>query len=447
MKKGLMTEGSIAKQILFFSIPLLIGNMFQLLYNTIDSLVVGRYVGKVALAAVGASSPLINLLVSFFMGLSVGAGVIISRYFGAKKDDDLKQSTHTFVVFSFVCGVVLSVFGIFFSKYFLVMMKTPVDVLQSASEYLEIYFLGSIFVCLYNAGTGILQSVGDSKRPLYFLGISSIINIVLDLIFVRNFNMGVVGVALATFIAQAVSCILIMFVLFKSKENYGLDFKNLKINFFVLKDIIRIGIPAGLQGVIVSYSNVVVQAYVNNFGSAAIAGFSSATKFDNFLALPVNSFALAITTFSGQNLGSKLYDRVRHGVNITLAMSISIVVFLGIFVIIFADNCIMLFSNDIDVIKNGAQFIRIMCPFYIALCVHQVYSGALRASGRSVIPMVISVLCFVFIRQIFLSVFMNIYKNMAIVGFGYSVTWTLAGIISFIYYHTSKWIEKDVNML
>ncbi len=447
MNKGLMTEGNVYKKILFFSIPLLFSNIFQILYNTVDSIVVGRYVGKVALAAVGASGPLINLLVSFFLGLSVGGGVVISRYFGGKKERELSLSVHTVVSFSLISGMVLTVLGVIFSKQILILMKTPFDVLNSAEEYLSIFFMGSIFLCVYNACTGILQSVGDSKRPLYFLGVSFVVNVILDLLFVNVFKMGVSGVAWATFIAQGVSCGLVIYVLMNTEEAYKVKVGMLKINYEILVNIVRIGVPAGLQGVIVSYSNVLVQSYVNLFGSAAIAGFSSALTFDSFVGMPINSFANTVTTFTGQNLGSKRFDRVKKGVRAALIMCNLSVLLLVVFFFIFANDCIKIFSDDPEVIKNGALIIRTLGPFHLVLSIHQILSGTIRASGRSVVPMIISVFCFVAVRQVFLSALMPVYNSILIVGLGYSVTWTLSALITLVYYYSSKWLEKDMNML
>lgn len=443
MVEAKMTTGSIWKRILFFAIPLLLGNLFQLLYNTVDSIVVGQYVGKTALAAVGASTPLINLIIGFFMGVAVGAGVIVARHFGANRKEELSVTVHTFVTFSIIFGIVLMIIGYFMSPLFLEWMKTPSDVLPQAVEYLQIYFLGVIFVTLYNAGTGILQAIGDSKRPLYFLGVASVINIILDLYFVTQLNMGVAGVAWATLIAQAVSAVLVIIVLLLSKESYHLRLNKLRIDMKTLIQIIKIGIPSGLQNMIVSFSNVIVQSYVNNFGAAAIAGFSSANKFDNFIALPVNSFALAITTFSAQNMGALKIDRVKKGVNTTILMGIISVILLGIPLWLFADVAIEIFSRDPDVIAAGASMIRVMIPFYIALTFHQVYSGALRAGGYTVIPMITSIISFVFLRQIYLSIAMPIFNHIDIVAWGYSLTWSCAAIFTALYYHFSHWLTKN----
>ncbi|NLC97223.1 MAG: MATE family efflux transporter [Erysipelotrichaceae bacterium] len=443
MNKGLMTSGSIWKHIIMFSIPLLFGNLFQLMYNTIDSIIVGQYVGKTALAAVGASTPLINLLISFFMGLSVGAGVISSRYYGGKKVSELTDTVHTFITFSFIFGIILSIIGVFMSETFMIWMKTPSDVLVEATDYLRIYFYGCIFVCLYNGATGLLQSVGDSKSPLYFLAISSVINTVLDLYFVKNLNMGVKGAAWATLIAQGVSCVLVLLKLMLTSQPYRLKISKLKMDKKILKDIVNIGIPAGVQGMIVSLSNVMVQSYINNFGSASIAGFSSALKFDNFLGLPVNSFSLAITTFSGQNLGAGLYKRVKEGIKITIILSVVTVIILGIIVFIYAKECISIFSNDPEVIKTGASVIRIMVPFYTSLCFHQTYSGTIRAAGKSIPPMVISVFSFVVVRQIMLAIFMPLVLDIRLIAFSYSITWSIAMFITLLYFKRNNILEQN----
>lgn len=442
-QKGLMTSGNIYEQLIFFSIPLLLGNFFQLMYNTIDSVVVGNFVGSTALAAVGASTPIINFMIAFFMGLATGAGVVVSRYYGARKPDDVHKSVHTFLAFSILFGIALSIAGVLLAPYFLRWMSTPDDTLPEAVSYLVIYFTGNVFVTVYNAGTGILQAVGDAKTPLYILIFTSIMNVFLDLFFVITLQMGVAGAAWATIISEAVSMCLVIYVLMKTNKEYKVHLNKLKIEGRYLKEIVKIGVPAGLQGMVVSVSNVIVMSYINGFGSASVAGFSSANKFDNFLGLPVNSFALAITTFVGQNLGAKKYDRVKKGVHATLILSIVTVILLGSVVFAFADQCISFFSQDPEVIHAGATCIKVMCPFYFALCLHQVYSGALRASGRSSVPMVTSIMAFVVIRQIFLAIVLQLNHNIAVVGWGYSLTWILAASFTAFYYFTSHWLQVE----
>lgn len=442
-QKGLMTSGNIYEELIFFSIPLLLGNFFQLMYNTIDSVVVGNFVGSTALAAVGASTPIINFMIAFFMGLATGAGVVVSRYYGARKSQEVHKTVHTFLLFSILFGIALSVLGVIMAPYFLRWMSTPADTLPEAEAYLIIYFAGNVFVTVYNAGTGILQAVGDAKTPLYILIGTSILNIFLDLFFVINLQMGVAGAAWATIISEAISMCLVIYVLMHTDKEYKVQLNQLKMEGKYLKEIIKIGVPAGLQGMVVSVSNVMVMSYINGFGSASVAGFSSANKFDNFLGLPVNSFALAITTFVGQNLGAKKYDRVKKGVHATLFMSIITVIILGGVVFFFADQCISFFSKNMDVIVAGATCIKVMCPFYFALCLHQVWSGALRASGRSSVPMVTSIMAFVVIRQIFLMIVLNVYHNISIIGWGYSLTWMLAASFTGFYYFHSRWLQTE----
>ena len=438
-----MTSGNVYKRILIFAIPLLLGNFFQLMYNTIDSVIVGNYVGKEALAAVGASSPVINLLIAFFQGLATGAGVVVSRYYGAGHQKKMSEAIHSFILFAVIFGLFLSVLGVTMTPVFLNMIGTPEDVFAQAASYLRVYFLGNIFVTVYNSSTGILQAVGDSRHPLYFLIASSVLNVLLDILFVRALGMGVVGAALATIICQGVSMVLVITVLMRTEAEYKLKLSQLKLNFGILKEIIRIGVPAGVQGVVVSVSNVIVMGYINSFGSASIAGFSSANKFDNFIGLPVNSFALAATTFCGQNLGAGEFERVREGVRAALVMSVAAVVTMGVIVYVNAPGCIRLFSSDAEVIEAGAGLIRIMCPFYFFLCFHQVFSSALRASGHSSVPMMTSIISFVVLRQIFLAFTMPRWHVISLVGYCYSFTWILAALFTGFYYFHSRWLQKE----
>ena len=312
-----------------------------------------------------------------------------------------------------------------------------------AESYLFIYFIGAAFLTLYNAGTGILQAVGDSKHPLYFLIATSIINIILDIAFVRFMNMGVAGAALATIIAEAISMILVLRLLFIADAEYRLTLHKLSMDFSILSQIIQIGVPAGVQGMIVSVSNIVVMAYINSFGASGVAGFSCANKIDNFLGLPVNSLMLAVTTFCGQNLGAKNFSRVRKGVRASLIMSISIVVSLGIVAMTFSDQLMSIFTSDMEVIHNGTKVLRTMCPFYTFLCFHQVFSGALRASGRSSIPMITSITSFVVIRQIFLAAVTKSAADITVIGWSYSLTWGIAAVMTGMYYLFSGWLKKE----
>jgi len=442
-EKGLMIEGGIYRCIIRFSIPLILGNFFQLMYNTIDSVIVGNFVGKTALAAVGACAPVIFLIIAFFMGLATGASVVVARYYGARRVAEESDAIHTFLLFSILFGAALSVLGVLAAPTLLKWMGAPADCFDQAVAYLKIYFIGNIFVTVYNAGTGILQAVGDSRHPLYFLIASSILNIFGDLLLVKGFGMGTAGAALATIFCEAVSMVLVLRTLITTGREYRLHLERLHINPDILKEIVQIGIPSGIQGMVVSVSNVMVMSYISAFGSAAVAGFSGANKFDSFLALPVNSFMLAITTFAGQNLGARKFDRVMKGVHASLILSIATVAIGGLVVYVFADTCIGFFSQDPEVIAAGAKLIRIMCPFYGFLCFHQIWSGALRASGRTMVPMITSILSLVVIRQIFLAIAMPAYHDLAVIGYGYSFTWVLATIFTGCYYFGSHWLKKE----
>ena len=433
-QRGLMTSGVIWKELLLFSIPLLLGNLFQLLYNTVDSIVVGNFVGHQALAAVGASTPLINMVIGFFMGVAAGAGVLVSRFFGARKLEELHIAVHTFVAFTFLFGVLMMVAGITLTPLFLQWMGTPADIMEMAVLYLRIYFLGIIPTMLYNSGAGILQAVGDSRRPLCFLTIASVLNIILDLVFVIQLNMGVAGVAWATLIAQTVSCILVAVTLLRSKESYQIIPKKIRIDKPMLMQIVRLGIPSGLQQMIVSFSNVLVMSYVNRFGSAAIAGFSSANKFDNFLGLPVNSFMLAITTFVGQNMGANQIERVKKGITTCIFMGIGIVIAIGIPAYLFSDLCIRMFSQEADVIYYGSWMMRTLVPFYSILNVAQVLTGAVRGTGNTTVPMLVNVFYYCIIRQVFLAVAMMFVNSIVVVFWSYPLTWTLSAVTLFLYY-------------
>lgn len=368
----LMTEGVIWKQLVIFSIPLLIGNLFQQLYNTVDSIVVGQFIGSEALAAVGSSTPLINLIIGMFMGIAVGSGVIISQYYGAKSEDKMGWAVHTSIALSIIGGILLSVVGIVFSPSILRLMKTPPEVLDTSVLYFRIYFLGSLFNLLYNMGAGILQAVGDSRRPLIFLCISSVTNIVLDLLFVAGFHMGVDGVAWATIISQFVSAVLVMSALMRTKDIYRLELRKIKIDKRMMKRILRLGIPSGIQQSIISLSNVVVQANVNIFGSTVMAGFGAYNKVDGFVVLPMQSFCMAATTFTGQNIGAGKPERIREGIKQGMIICVSVSALISLLLFFESERVLSIFSSDPGVIHNGMITMRILVGFYAVLAVHQI---------------------------------------------------------------------------
>ena len=437
-----MTGGSISKLLIAFAIPLLMGNLFQQLYNTVDSLVVGNFVRKEALAAVGSTTPIINTLVMFFGGVAVGASVIISRYFGAHDDEKLHTAIETTMALTFVSSILCTVLGIYIAPALLRFMDTPEDVLPEAATYLKIYFAGVSGLLIYNMTSGILRAVGDTKRPLYFLILSSIMNIVLDLIFVIYFHMGIAGVAYATIISQFVSSILVLTILTRSTENYRFVWKDLCFNKKMLSQICKVGFPVGLQLAVTSFSNVYVQSYINSFGSSCMAGWSSYVKIDSFLMLPLQSMSQASTTFASQNIGAKNVKRVKDGTKTALLLSSAVIFVLAAILWIFAPQMTALFNQDPEVIYYGTLFLR-LCVFAVVLCCpNQIYAGTLRGAGDAKNPMYIMLFSFVVFRQIYLYLVNRFAYSPYTIGFGYPAGWLLCTILMTVCYRFSGWEKK-----
>ena len=431
-----MTSGSIVKQILWFSIPLMLGNIFQMLYNTVDSIIVGNFVGTQALAAVGSTTMIINMLVFFFNGFATGASVVIGQHFGARDMSRLHDAVETTMLMTFIfCGL-FTVIGVLGVKPMLHFMSVPEDVFDAATVYLRIYFFGLSVLLIYNMGSGILRAVGDTTRPLIFLIITSVLNTLLDLLFVIVFKMGIAGVAYATILAQAVSAVLVLMLLTRSHDIYQLTWKDLKIDFSILKRIFALGLPAGIQSVITAFSNVFVQSYINYFGSACMAGWSCYNKLDSFIMLPLQSMAMAATTFVSQNVGAGQVERADKGTRTTILMSIIITGVIAVFIYIFAGPAIGLFSKDGAVIDFGVLFIRANTFFLLANCVNHVLAGALRGRGDARGPMIIMLTGFVAIRQLYLFVVTHYISNTPLlVGFGYPVGWMSVCVIELTYYY------------
>ena len=438
-----LIHGHIAKSIFWFSVPLLIGNLFQQLYNTVDAYVVGNFVSKEALAAVGASSPIINMLIGFFMGLATGAGVIIAQYFGAGDNGRLKKAVHSSAALTLVMSLLLTVIGIIGTNPMLHAIGIPADVFHDSSTYLMIYFAGISFNLIYNMGSGILRAMGDSKRPLYFLIIACIINIILDFLFVKYLHMGVAGAGYATLIAQAISAILVVIVLIRSEGPHQLFWKQIRFHFPILKKIIMVGLPTGIQQSIVSLSNVIVQSYVNAFGSSVVAGYSATIRIDGFVNLPLQSFNMAVTTFVGQNIGAKQYERVKKGSRIALWMTMAVIATMAISLFFFGESFIAIFNSEPDVIQAGRTMQLAFVPFYIMLPVVQIYNGVLRGAGKSSVPMYIMVFNFVILRQIYLAIVTHMTSDVYFVFMGWPVTWVTCAIMFIIYYHKVNWLNQQ----
>ena len=430
-----MTEGSIVKQVTLFAFPLMLGNIFQMLYNTVDSIVVGNFVGTQALAAVGSTTMIVNMMVFFFNGFSTGAGVVIANFFGARDMKALHKSIETTMAATFLLSVLFTIAGVAAVKPMLRFMATPEDVFGEATVYLQIYIGGISGLLVYNMGSGILRAVGDTMRPLYFLILTSVLNILLDLVFVIVFHSGIEGVAWATILSQFLSAVLILILLTRSSDIYRLTWKDLKIDRGILGRIFAVGLPAGIQSVITAFSNVFVQSYINFFGSGCMAGWSCYNKLDQFVMLPMQSMAMAATTFVSQNIGAGKESRADKGTVVTVSMSVGVTAVIVALLCLFAAQAVGLFSPDESVIAYGVLFIRANCFFLLFNCVNHVLAGALRGRGDSRGPMVIMLLAFVGIRQIYLFVVTHFIANTPfLVGFGYPVGWTTCCVIELTYF-------------
>lgn len=431
-----MTQGSVVGHLVRFAVPLLLGNLFQQFYNTVDLWVVGKFVSNEAYSAIGTVTPITIMLIGLFMGLASGAGVVISQYYGAKKYDQVRKTVHTSLVMTLVLGVVLSAVGILIIPAMLRLMKTAPEAVPEATTYLTIYFAGAMGLMLYNMGSGILRAVGDSKRPFYFLVVSALLNIALDLLFVIGFGMKVEGVAYATILSQGVSAALILLVLARGGEDcIRLRWKELRVDRRILRQIIRIGVPSALQLAITSFSNVFVQSYINYFGLDCMSGWTTYSKLDQFIILPVQSLGLAATTFVGQNLGTDQVERAKRGTRDAFFLSVGITVAISAAAIVFAPWLVAFFNDKPEVVSYGTLFLRHMCPCYVLICVNQVYSGSLRGAGISQPPTYIMLGSFVVFRQIYLYVMANFISNTILpIAMGYPAGWLVCSILTLIYY-------------
>ncbi len=440
-----MTEGSIIRHLVVFAAPLLVGNIFQQLYNTVDTWVVGKYVSNEAFSAVGTVGPIINMLIGFFLGLSSGAGVVISQYYGAGKTEEVRKTVHTSLMMTILLGLLFTGLGIALIPGMLGLMNTPAEVIPESTAYLTIYFAGVLGLMLYNMGAGILRAVGDSTRPFYYLVVSAVINTVLDLVFVLRFDMGVAGVAWATIIAQGISAVLTLITLLRSDSCIRVSLRALRIHFDMLQKIIRVGIPAALQMAVTSFSNVFVQSYINYFGADCMSGWTAYGKIDTLLMLPMQSLALASTTFVGQNLGLGKVDRAKRGVRIALALSLVTAVILMIPVMVFAPSLVAFFNEKTTVVEYGTMFLRYISPFYILCCFNQIYSGALRGAGNTRAPMVIMLASFVVFRQIYLFVLTHFIANTILpVSMGYPAGWLVCSLLTYLYYRRADLTKSRI---
>lgn len=441
-----MTVGSISGRIIKFSLPLLAGNLFQQLYNMVDTWVIGQTENNAAYAAVGSVGPIINMLIGAFMGLASGAGVVISQYYGAKNDEKVKDAVHTSMLLTFILCVVFTVVGILITPFALdIMLKGKDDAAQiypEAKSYLTIYFAGVAGLLIYNMGSGILRAVGDSRRPFYYLVVSALINIALDLLFVNKFGMTANGVALATIIAQGVSAILIMITLLRTRSVVRLSFASLRMSAAMLKSVVRIGIPAAIQMALTAFSNIFVQSYIsgaNGNAEVLLGGWTTYSKIDQFIFLPIQSISLAVTTFVGQNLGINDVKRAKKGTMISYLIATGVTALIIVVVISFRKELAMIFNKSDEVVATAVQLLAWITPFYLFCCVNQVFSASLRGAGDTKAPMLIMIMSFVVFRQIYLYVITNAVSNDIIpVALGYPAGWFVCAVTTIVYYKLCK---------
>lgn len=429
-----MTEGKISRSIILFALPIFFGNLFQQLYNIVDSLVVGNVIGKEALAAVTSTGSLIFLMIGFLGGIFVGSSVIISRYFGAKNFRSVSTAVHTTLAFAAIAGLLITVTGMLGTPLFLKWMGTPDDVMAEATTYLRIYFAGGLMMVVYNACVGIFQAVGDSRRPLYYLVTASIVNTVLDIVFVAYFKMGVGGAALATTISQTVSAVLAVSKLLKVDGPHRIRIENLRLDLSMLKRLLNMGIPSGIQNSVIAFANVIIQSNINMFGSMAMAGSGSYSKLEGFAFLPITSFSMALTTFVGQNMGARKFDRVRKGSRFGIISGVLLAEAIGIVIWIFAPTFISFFNTDPEVVASGVLRAKIISLFFCLLALSHLLSGILRGLGKTKVPMFVMLLCWCIIRIIYVTVTVHFIPDIRVVYWAYPITWTLSSLAFILYY-------------
>ena len=437
-----LTEGSIWKGMLLFALPIFLGNVFQQFYNAFDSWVVGRFLGDTALAAVSSSGSLIFLMIGFFTGIAMGAGVIIARFFGAKDYDSMSKAIHTDVAMGLAIGLLLTVLGVTFTPHILRWMNTPADVLPQSIAYFRFYFLGALFTVMYNIFVGILHALGDSRHPLYYLIISTFVNVVLDLLFVGVFRWGVGSAAMATTLSQGLSAMLCCIHLIRLKGPGQLVVKKIRFHRDSLRSIVRIGLPSGVQNSVISFANLVVQTNINGFGSAAMAGCGSYSKIEGFAFLPVTCFTMALSTFVSQNLGARNYERVKRGVGFGIACSAIAAECIGILCYIFAEDLIGMFNSNPNVIDLGMRHMRSICLFYALLAFSHCIAAIMRGAGKASVPMYTMLVCWCVVRVSYITLALKYIYRLETISFAYPITWTLSSIVFLVYFLKADWMHN-----
>lgn len=442
-----ITEGVIWKQLLLFFFPIVLGTFFQQLYNTADAIIVGKFVGKQALAAVGGTtSTLINLLVGFFVGVASGASVIIAQFFGARRGEEVSRAVHTTVALALLSGAVLTMLGLAFSDPILRWMGTPEDVMVYALPYIRIYFLGMIPSLVYNIGSGILRAVGDSRRPMFFLICSTMVNIVLDVILVLGLNLGVHGAAVATITSQLISAILVVVTLRNAPFAYRLRLKKVRLHVDMLGQIVRIGLPAGLQSVMYSVSNIIIQASINGFGTDVIAAWTAYGKMDGLFWMTINAFGIAITTFAGQNFGAHRYERMRKSVRVCTLIASGTTIVISAVLLLICRVLLGLFTNDAQVMAIGETIVRLIVPTYITYIFIEILSGAMRGAGDSLMPTVMTLTGVCLLRIFWVMVIVPAHHTLITLLLSYPITWVVTSVMFIAYYLRGAWLKRCIAL-
>lgn len=436
-----MTKGNPYSHMVAFAMPVLLSQIFQQLYNTADTFIVGKFLGTDALAAVSSSGTLIFLLISFFMGTSMGAGVVISRYFGARDEDNISRAVHTNIAFGLVSSVILTVFGVAFTPTFLRWMKTDPSVLPQATEYFRYYFLGAIAMIMYNVCRGIMNAVGDSRRPLYYLIFSSVLNVGLDVLFVGAFKWGVWSAAVATVISQAASVVLCCIQLMKKGQIYSVSLRKIRFHKDMMIEIVRYGLPSGIQNSVIGFANVIVQTQINSFGKFATAGYGVHAKIEGFAFLPITSFNMATTTFISQNLGAREFDRAKKGARFGILAATIAAEVIGVLNYIFAPALVGFFDSTPEVLDLGVRQARTVALFYCLLAFSHAIAAICRGAGKAFVPMTIMLSVWCVFRIIYIEAVVHLFHDIGYIYWAYPITWGISSIIYMIYYKRSDWVH------
>lgn len=440
-----ITEGVIWKQLLFFFFPILMGTFFQQMYNTVDTIIVGRFVGTQALAAVGSTSALVNLINGFFIGLSTGATVLMSQFYGAGDRKGVHSALHTGIALSLILGILAVVIGIGASPTILRLSGTPASCLEDAILYTRIYFSGSIASMVYNMGSGILRAMGDSRRPMIFLIIACLVNIVMDILFVVVLKMGVAGAAYATVLSQLISSLLVFWVLCRLPREQRLAWRSLKLDAHLLKRILYVGIPAGLQFITFDLANLLIQAGINSFGDITVAAWTAYFKTDAITWMISGAFGVSITTFVGQNFGAQKYSRIRQSVWVCMGMSMGLVGLLSALMLYFRTFILGIYTTDPEVIQAGAYVMLWIVPFNAIFMPTEVFAGTMRGTGYSVMPTVITCLCVCLFRVLWILLLVSRFHTIEMLALAYPLSWILAAVVFYIAYLRGTWLHSRIR--